>query len=128
MPYLTPIPKAEHLARVADGSVEDALKRFADSGFKHDDICWRHFGTWNDRLYLLDLGQISELSFEDRQEWVHGSVQRLEKRANGQAFGTPEANQPGDIEQHLHIGHASSDVHSMTGNSPPKIEIKRALP
>ena len=31
MPYLMPIPKAECLARFADGSVEDALKCFADS-------------------------------------------------------------------------------------------------
>ena len=129
MPYLRPIPKTERSAKLTDGSVHDALKRFADSGFKHDDVCWRHFGTWNGRLYLLDLGQISEISFEGRQGWVSDSVQQLEKRANGQAFATPEPNQPGNIEQYklshaASFEHASSNGHPMTGD--PQLAIKRA--
>jgi hypothetical protein len=84
MPYLKPIPKAEWSSRIADGRVKEALRCFAKSGFKHEEVYWRHFGWWKDRLYLLDLGGATKFSpDDDRDEWVETSLKNLGGRFNG---------------------------------------------
>ena len=84
MPYLKPIPKAEWSSRIADGRVKEALRCFAKSGFKHEEVYWRHFGWWKDRLYLLDLGGATKFSpDDDRDEWVETSLKNLWGRFSG---------------------------------------------
>jgi hypothetical protein len=82
MPYLRPISKSERQTCINNGKVKDALNRFAVSGYKHNDVCWRHLGWWQEKLYLLDLGDISECEEQDRQAWVNQACSLLEGRAN----------------------------------------------
>jgi hypothetical protein len=85
MPYLKPIPINQRLEQKEN--VKEALKIFAKSGYKHNDIRWRHFGWWNDKLYMCDLGNIVKMQdkkdgMEDKwiEEWVAGSMLILEGR------------------------------------------------
>jgi hypothetical protein len=53
MPSLRPIPRNDRLVQTKD--VEAALKRFAESGSKHNDIRWLHFGLYDGKMYLCDV-------------------------------------------------------------------------
>jgi hypothetical protein len=85
MPYLTPILVEQRVAEL--DNMEKALKRFAESGYKHNDIRWRHFGSWNGALYLCDLGDIEKVeNDEEAAAWVAASMRELRGRmvANGE--------------------------------------------
>jgi hypothetical protein len=83
MPYLKPISIHQRLEQKEH--VKKALERFAKSGYKHNDIRWRHFGWWNDVLYMCDLGDIEKMQCKKDgvegewiEEWVDTSMRKLE--------------------------------------------------
>jgi Family of unknown function (DUF5898) len=81
MPYLKPVQKCKRLTRIQDGSVKKALTLFAKSGFKHEEIDWRHVGQFGKELYLLDLGDITKFGADDdKEKWIDSSIEKLRKR------------------------------------------------
>jgi hypothetical protein len=78
MPYLQPIPRNQRLQEM--NNVKEALKSFAESGYKHNDIRWRHFGSYEGKMYLCDLGHIEELTEADSETWIEESLRLLEKK------------------------------------------------
>jgi hypothetical protein len=79
MPYLQPIPMNQRSKR--EGEVKEALIRFAKTlKYKHNDVRWRHFGSWEGKLYMCDLGNIEKVEDDegkDIDEWVAASMLRL---------------------------------------------------
>jgi hypothetical protein len=94
MPYLKPILISKRLEETEN--VEEALRRFAKSGYKHNDIRWRHFGGWNDKLFMCDLGDIEKLETEDADAWIAESLRCLEGKriATEKHNSTPTKNMP----------------------------------
>ena len=86
MPYLKPISIDQREEQT--GEVKKALKRFAESGYKHNDIKWHHFGWWNNVLYMCDLGDIENMQQDKKdggedewiEKWVNMAMDILEGR------------------------------------------------
>jgi hypothetical protein len=72
MPYLKPIPISERDKETKN--VEEALRRFANCGYKHNDVRWRHFGWWKKKLFMCDLGNIEKLKTKDKDTWITESL------------------------------------------------------
>jgi hypothetical protein len=122
MPYFKPIPKAERLNRITDGSVERALMRFAESGFKHGEVYWRHFGRWKDDLYLLDLGWVTKFGPGDNKlEWAQTSLKNLRGRFSGPVSTPLVPNHPTFADQQQGGGHNSQSIddHQQKGGGIP---------
>jgi hypothetical protein len=98
MPYLRPIPRGERHAELKQTEIEGALRDFSKSGYKHDDIKWRHFGRWQKKLFLLDLGSISLIKNEAaKSDWVTKSMEKLRNTAGKPLIAqtTPSARSKG---------------------------------
>jgi len=90
MPYLKPIPESRRVdllkKRRGEGeSIKETLRNFAKSGYKHEDVKWRHFGLWKDKIFLLDLGKVAKVEKNDIDSWVDETLEKLRKKA-----GKPE--------------------------------------
>jgi len=89
MPYLTPIPESDRRKLLEksnneESMIEETLRNFAKSGYKHEDIKWRHFGYWGKKrkkIYLFDLGKVAKVKKSDIDSWVAGKVEMLRKKA-----------------------------------------------
>ena len=88
MPYLRGIPICERAA-LMEGEQNSppwkALTCFAEKGYGHDDLNWRHVGTYmldgqNEReIGFTDLAHVSKFpSIEDRDKWIHSTFETLE--------------------------------------------------
>jgi Family of unknown function (DUF5898) len=62
-------------------AVWNGLKRFAASGCKHNDLSWRHVGILpahgEERVFLFDLGEVSELATTETDAWIGRSYEKL---------------------------------------------------
>jgi len=77
-------------------NVTDALNRFAESGYKHNDVRWRHFGTWQGKVYLLDLGDITKFGeAENPKEWVKNMMDLLRRKLEARSEATPTPRKRG---------------------------------
>lgn len=91
MPYLKHVRSAQRQGVIENGQVEQALTRFAKSGFQHNDVGWRHLGFLGKNLYLFDLGEISELPKDEAKSWVETTLEDLKRRMSPQPnVSTPE--------------------------------------
>jgi hypothetical protein len=62
-------------------AVWNGLERFAASGYKHNDLNWRHVGILpahgEERVFLFDLGEVSELATTETDAWIGSSYEKL---------------------------------------------------
>jgi hypothetical protein len=122
MPYLRPIPPSLRQTLLDNGTVEEALKRFANSGYIHDDVLWRHLGFRNEELSLCDLGSISEVTKDGAESWINKALSKLRDRVKMQ-LSTPAA---GSTPMHVDSFDLQNNaVHSETANSE---ERKHSIP
>jgi hypothetical protein len=92
MPYLRPLEKGERKCLLEDGTILGVLEEFAKSGYIHNDIKWRHFGSWKSNFFLIDLGDITEEHDKQRiDDWVHESMAQLQSKVNESALSTPSS-------------------------------------
>jgi Family of unknown function (DUF5898) len=67
-------------------AVWNGLERFAASGCKHNDLSWRHVGILpedgEERVFLFDLGEVSELATTETDAWIGSSYEKLYKEWN----------------------------------------------
>ena len=83
MPYLHPIKSTDRQRMLDQGQIKKALHSFASTNCTHGDIKWRHFGTWNDQVFLIDLGHIeTDQDSDEIETWCEESLKYL-KRTTG---------------------------------------------
>lgn len=83
MPFFEPIGKI--LRQNALGEIKDQFKKFesAKMVFKDCDQVWRHVGSFNDEIYLFDLGDLERIdSQKNLAKELKRHYKRLEKRLN----------------------------------------------
>lgn len=94
MPYLRPIPQEKRQNLLDDGTIRNVLETFAKRGYIHNDMKWRHFGYWNDQIYLLDLGVVKKLDLSSLEkdneidEWATTSIKTLQNCLGNRASAT----------------------------------------
>jgi hypothetical protein len=65
-----------------NSKIKMALQSFASTQCTHGDIKWHHFGTWNDKVFLIDLGHIETDQDPDEVEaWCERSLKYLQRTA-----------------------------------------------
>jgi hypothetical protein len=81
MPYFQPIEKEERSAVLDDGSLKEALYRFANEGRIHKEANrWHHIGRFDGKIYILDLDHETITEEKDskmREDWINKSLAEL---------------------------------------------------
>jgi hypothetical protein len=81
MPYLIPVKADQRHELLGNGTISNALTKFAKSGHTHSDIKWRHFGWFEDELLLYDLGGIKSSTEAEISIWYTASIALLTESA-----------------------------------------------
>jgi hypothetical protein len=90
MPYLrecSPDERTELLQNREKSLLWEALSFFAGKGYRHDDLAWRHIGTFLHgskkvkTVALFDLGHVFPLDANDRDAWVTEAYNTLVETA-----------------------------------------------
>ncbi len=81
MPYCQPIPEEDRQGLLDDGSIKEALEKFADSGYIHRGTKWCHFCRWKDEILLIDLGPngLERVEKKDRNQWIEKAIETLQQ-------------------------------------------------
>ena len=80
MPYLKPVPNSDRHT-LLESKIEKTLKKFAKSGYKHEDVKWRHFGYWGKEIFLLDLERVAKIETNEIDSWVTETLEKLRQKA-----------------------------------------------
>jgi hypothetical protein len=81
MPYLKPIPDSDRHT-LLESEIKKTLKKFAkESGYKHEDVKWRHFGYWGKEIFLLDLERVAKIETNEIDSWVTETLEKLRQKA-----------------------------------------------
>jgi hypothetical protein len=81
MPYMRPVNAHNRHDLLDKDTISKALKEFSSTGYTHRDIKWRHFGWWEDKLFLCDLGEIARSNKAEVKKWLGASIVSLRKSA-----------------------------------------------
>jgi Family of unknown function (DUF5898) len=115
MPYLFPVKDFERQSLLEDGTIEQVLRKFAELGYIHNDIKWRHFGYWESKLYLIDLGDIKEQKEQQKAtSWVGNSIDYLRTKVIETKISTPDNKSSGNKRSHENCAHEGTK-----GPTPP---------
>ena len=86
MPFLIPIEEEKERQELLDnGSLHRALDEFSKGGYIHNEAKkWEHVGTWNEKVYFLDLGKNSVEKVDPNEhqrikEWKDGCLSQLQR-------------------------------------------------
>jgi hypothetical protein len=97
MPYLSPVSR-EKRKYVLENEIKVALQDFSrkqENGkrYLHADVKWRHFGYYQNKLYLLDLGYVSEVKNGDAKvkALIEASFKSLRTNMGTTDVGTVDA-------------------------------------
>ena len=88
MPYLHPVKPEERLRLLDSGEIRNALEAFAESGFIHVEMQWRHIHIWRgkeeSRIFIIDLENWSLKRCTNEVvvgKWIKRSIKHLRKTA-----------------------------------------------
>jgi hypothetical protein len=100
MPYLSPVSR-EKRQHVLENEIKVALQEFSrrqkdGKRYLHADVKWSHFGYYQKKLDLMDLGIVSEVKKGDAEveTWISASLESL--RTN---MGTTDAGTVDEVGQ-----------------------------
>jgi hypothetical protein len=81
MPYMRPVNAKDRHELLNNSTISKALGAFFSTGYTHRDIKWCHFGWWEDKLFLCDLGAIAWSTKAEQKQWLEASIDSLRKSA-----------------------------------------------
>jgi hypothetical protein len=99
MPYLKAVKADQRHQLLEDGTISDALRKFAVSGHTHSDIKWRHFGWFGKKLFLCDLGAIKSSNEAEISDWHEASIALLRQSAGTKKQPATPKNRPTEQRQ-----------------------------
>jgi hypothetical protein len=113
MPYLSPVSTVKRMFVLNIGKIKETLEEFSrkqkdGKRYLHRDVKWRHFGYYKEKLYLLDLGRVSEVKGNadaEVQTWIEASLESLTKNMGTAEAGTVDA--AGEQQVALKSNHGS---------------------
>ena len=104
MPYFHPIQPQERAELLKQNVIRKSLLHFAESGFLHNDVKWRHF-RWKKatipgerKLFIIDLGEEGLEEHCNKEEsieaWVDQSLAKLQQPAKARPDHKRQAETP----------------------------------
>ena len=105
IPYLHPVEQKDYIRLLEEGHIETVLRKFATSGYLHDDVQWQYFGWWKqpgriDTLFLTDLEEIYEMEDpEGGEDWVEDCLSYLRQKAEEPLLETKRTIPTSDTKQ-----------------------------
>ncbi len=118
MPYLKPIPESDRHTLLEkrnddnESRIEETLRTFAQKGYKHEDVKWRHFGYWGEQIFLLDLERVAKVNEDEINSWVTETVEKLRKKAG--EVKTRRRSRPEHQHQEIERREAGKRQHQQT--------------